>query len=257
MTPYYQHKDITIYHGDCREILPTLDAVDLVLTDPPYGIQYVSNRRHVSTHIATSIRGDVEFPLWSISAVASVVSEGGAAYWFCREESIGDINHAARSVGMSPRRALVWDKGSWGMGDLRGEWAVQTEMVAWAANGRHLLRGGRPSNLLPFRREVAACRRVWHPSQKPVAVLRRIIETSSDGDSVILDPFMGSGTTLVAAKELGRRAIGIELEERYCEIAAKRLAQEILPFAPSPSPSSSSPPSPSAPPRLCASALTS
>ena len=222
MTPYYDHAGITIYHGDCREILPLVHA-DVVVTDPPYGVRYVSNWR-AEKHLP--IHGDNVLPLDVLGLLQ--VRDGGAVYWFCREGDIGAFNSAAFELGWNVRRALCWDKGAWASGDLEGDWGAQYETIAWAAVGRHLLRGSRPGNLLRCARVSSAA----HPTAKPEPLIEKIISVSSDEGQMVLDPYMGSGTALVAAKKLGRKAIGIEIEERYCEIAAKRLAQEVLDFGP-------------------------
>ena len=224
--PYFEDKDIQIYLGDCRDILPTLPKVDLVLTDPPYGIDYLTNHRTWRVHIATPIIGDGVVPLDVVPLLT--IKEGGAVYWFTTERSIESFYVAAEACGLTAKRMIVWDKMNWAAGDLKGDWAVRTEYIPWAAKGRHVLRGPRPNNILQVRREVAANRIVYHPTQKPVDLFQQIVLASSGEAHTILDPFMGSGTTLRAAKDLGRKAIGIEIEERYCEIAAKRLAQSVM-----------------------------
>ncbi len=226
--PYYDDGMCVIYHGDCREVLPTLQPIDLVVTDPPYGINYVTNYRSWRTHIAVPVEGDDAMPVDVVPLLADLLVEGGALYWFGTEDAITPFRQAAEVCGLRRRRVLVWDKLNWASGDLEGDWASRCEFIPWAAKGRHRLRGGRPHNLLAVRREVAATRVVFHPSQKPLELLSHIIQASSDAGQTVLDPFMGSGSTLRAAKDLGRRAIGIEIEERYCEIAAKRLGQEVL-----------------------------
>ena len=226
LKPYYEDEAVTIYLGDCRDVLPRLGEVDLVLTDPPYGIEYITNYRTWRTHIATRVKGDESSPVSIIPSIRLV--ESGALYWFTTERSIESFYFSASGCGLEPKRMLVWDKGNWAAGDLEGDWACQTEYIPWATRGRHKLRGNRPPNLLHVRREVAATRIVDHPTQKPVDLMRQIILPSSDRDNIVLDPFMGSGTTLRAAKDLGRKAIGVEIEERYCEIAAKRMAQTVM-----------------------------
>lgn len=221
MKPYYEQDGITIYHGDCRDILPRLDtgSIDLVLTDPPYGIDYATNfavggvggASWINTEIQndhdTSTRDHV---LTLLNGIPAFVF----GTWKRQRPS------AARSI-------LIWDKGpASGMGDLAFPFKGSWEEIYVIGDGYH---GSRDEGVIKGFTEVT-----WesagrsHPNQKPVKLLRYLL--SKHSAQTILDPFMGSGTTLRAAKDLGRKAIGIEIEERYCEIAVKRLQQAVLPL---------------------------
>ena len=212
--PYYDHGGITIYHGDCREILPTHDVV---LTDPPYGIgadrrqSARAGKRHGAAVVASRDYGPVTD--WDAKPADSALLRS-----FAQRPSIIWGGNFFELPPMS--KWLVWDKqtGDNGYADAELAWtnlggAVRTFRHRWMG----MLRA--PSDDGDGR---------VHPTQKPVPLMRWCLEMMPDG--VVIDPFMGSGTTLRAAKDLGRRAIGIEIEERYCEIAAKRLAQEVLDF---------------------------
>ena len=204
MKPYYERGGITIWHGDCREILPTLEA-DVLVTDPPYGMAYDSGwqSRPIAGDESTGVR----------DAVLSAWGERPALVfgrWNCPHPE-------------TARMALTWDKGDWpGMGDLALPWGPSTEEIYVLGKG---FTGRRRGSVIRTPRLTGE---MSHPNEKPVGLIRKLIEACPEG--VILDPFMGSGTTLRAAKDLGRRAIGIEIEERYCEIAAKRMEQEVLPL---------------------------
>jgi DNA modification methylase len=200
MKPYYSHAGITIYHGDCREILPTLPKCDLLLTDPPYGIDFAASPTKWSRDNLSrkSEEWDKEAP--DISLFLDVVSS--AMVW--------GGNH----FPLPPSRGwLVWVKPpglpSYGTAELC--WTNMEIPV------RHL--------------ECARCNgdKYNHPTQKPLALMKWCIGFAPDAKTV-LDPFCGSGTTLVAAKAMGLTAIGIELHEPYCEIVAKRLSQEVFDF---------------------------
>ena len=231
MKPYYERGGITIYHGDAREILPIIapQSIDLLATDPPYGAGYVSSFRSVRTDVARPIHGDED--LSALSAILALcvplLAPDRHVYYFASADETIGAACACLPSEWEFRRLLCWDKGNWGMGDLECDYGQQWEAIIFATNGRHPLNPPRPSSLLrPFGRGAGS---TWdHPTQKPVALMKYLIEKSTAPSHVILDPFMGSGTTLRAAKDLGRRAIGIEIEERYCEIAAKRLQQEVL-----------------------------
>ena len=207
--PYYEADGITIYHGDCREVLPTLAGLwDLAVCDPQYGMAYQSNYRIVRL---SKIAGDDAYPVDVLQGLIEASQRG--VYAFCRWDNIKDLP--------PPKSLVVWIKNNWTAGDLEHEHGRQWEGICFYPGPQHRFLRRTP--------DVIDARRVpptGHPTEKPVAVLESIIAANEAG--TILDPFMGSGTTLVAAKNLGRKAIGIEIEERYCEIAAKRLAQGVL-----------------------------
>ncbi|MGA9668280.1 MAG: DNA methyltransferase [Terracidiphilus sp.] len=212
MKPYYSHAGIDIYLGDCREILPTLPKCDLLLTDPPYGMNFRSCHR-IIRHDA--IAGDDFLPIDLIEMAMDKVTH--AAYIFCRWNNLPDMPKPIQSC-------LAWVKNNWSMGDLKHEHGRRWEACCFYPKELHEFTKRIPDVIFDDRTGND-----FHPTQKPENLMRTIIQCNI-ADSV-LDPFMGSGTTLVAAKNLGRKAIGIEIEEKYCEIAAKRLAQEVFDFA--------------------------
>lgn len=212
MKSYYDHNGITIYHGDCREIIPSLPKVDLVLTDPPYGMDYQSQavpewRRKPKIH------GDDQFPLWIFEELKPEV----ALMVWCRWDNLFEIP--------KPKSFIVWDKGGMGMGDLEHEFGRTWEGCAFYPGPKHAFIK-RPPDLITVKKVAGGG--LLHPNEKPADVMMRLIDCHI-GDT-ILDPFMGSGTTLVAAKELGRNCTGIEIDERYCEVSARRLSQEVFDF---------------------------
>ena len=205
MKPYYDEDGITIYHGDCCEILLDLEF-DVVVTDPPYGIGFAGYN-----HGTVAGDEDDELACWLIGAFDGPLVMFGANHYPTRLDTPGAWScwdkranaNADRMFG-SPFE-LVWARGD----DTPGKmYRVQHGGVV-NADGAGVKR--------------------QHPTQKPLTLMSRIIQDWAPS-GVIADPFMGSGTTLAAAHVLGRKAIGIELEERYCEIAAKRLAQGVLDF---------------------------
>lgn len=221
MKPYYSDEYVTLYHGDCRDVLPTL-SFDVVITDPPYGIGLQTNyksRKRAALAACNDhggvIHGDEERfdPTWLLQYPHLLMF--GA-------------NHYADRLPPSPTW-IVWDKVD-GLPSSRAlGFNDQADVeLAWSNLGG-------PARLIRHRwmglmkdSERADAR--VHPTQKPVVVMARLIEAYAKPDWTIADPYAGSGTTLRAAKELGRRSIGIEIEERYCEIAARRLSQGVLDF---------------------------
>jgi site-specific DNA-methyltransferase (adenine-specific) len=210
-TPYYDDgHGIVIYHANCVDILPNLPKVDLVLTDPPYGMSFISNHRYIK-HMA--IENDDVLPIELIEmAIDKAVR---AAYVFCRWNNL--------SMMPSPKSVLAWVKNNWSMGDLKHEHGRQWEACCFYAKDGHEFIERIPDVVMADRTGND-----MHPTEKPVSLMGKLI--ACNVGNTILDPFMGSGTTLRAAKDLGRKCIGIEIEERYAEIAARRLEQEVIPF---------------------------
>ena len=208
MKPYYTDNYATIYHGDCREILPEMGDVDIVVTDPPYGIEFRSNYRKV---MYEQIVGDGELPVDLVWLALSKATR--AAYVFCRWDQLQQMPR--------PKSVIAWVKNNWSMGDLRHEHGRQ-----WEACCFYPMVGHEFITRIP---DVIHAKRTGnnlHPTEKPVDVIQAIIAANM-GDT-ILDPFMGSGTTGVACVKTGRNFIGIEIDPTYYAIAEKRIAEAQL-----------------------------
>ena len=211
--PYYSEPGITIYHADCRDILPLLPKVDLVLTDPPYGIRYDPS--------VSSQRGIQSFPVMvgdeQVYDSAWLLEYPDLICW--------GANHYAHSLPERSGQFYAWDKV---IQNGLGVRIAECE-YCWHKLGtkprifRHLWSGAY--------RASESGQSSQHPTQKPIALMLWCIGLSPT-TGIIADPYCGSGTTLVAAKQLGRRAIGIEIEEKYCRIAVERLRQAVLPLEP-------------------------
>jgi DNA modification methylase len=209
VTPYYDDGVVTIYHGDCREVLEWLSA-NVLVTDPPYGIAYDSGRDGA---LPRSIDGDEDTSLrdWALER------------WGDRPALVFGTWRRPRPA--ATRMNLVWDtKGALGMGALDLPWKPAHQEVYVLGRG---FTGRRTTDVLTYApvQSMAANGRV-HPHEKPVDLMRALIGKCPPG--VVADPFCGSGPTLRAAKDLGRRAVGVETKERYCEMAARRMGQEVL-----------------------------
>ena len=207
MKPYFEDESVTIYHGDCREILPTLPRADLIFADPPYGIG--------------KAEWDLEFPMWSIPLMLAT----GSAIAI----TPGDDNFQRVIVGLGDAyRGLIVGHYVNGTGKAGLGFNNFIPVIIGGAFNRY-----RGQTAFDFSTNGY---KADHPSPKPLVFMRWLVGrlcNGSDGGKrgeLVIDPFMGSGTTLRAAKDLGIRAIGIEIEERYCEIAAKRMAQQVLPI---------------------------
>jgi hypothetical protein len=209
--PYYEADGITIYHGDALEVFPLIaDAASVLVTDPPYGISYTSGMGGKFT--GARIEGDHD----------PEARDRVLAWWGERPAIV--FGSWKVPTPRCAKALLVWEKGTHvGMGDLSLPWKPNHEFVYVMGRG---FAGHRGSGVLRFDALSPNFVAQLHPTEKPEALMRDLITKCPPG--AVLDPFMGSGTTLRAAKDLGRKAIGIEIEERYCEIAAKRLAQRVL-----------------------------
>lgn len=213
MTPYYQDDWVTIYHGDCRDIDAWI-AADVLLTDPPYGMSHRSGMDGAFGDCA--VEGDNNLD----------ARDAALTMWGAKPALVFGRWSVSRPAGT--RMVLTWDKGdALGMGALDLPWKPSTEEVYVLGSGfvgpRNVGAVLRWQGIGPYQQ---ARGERFHQTQKPVELLHTLIERCPAG--VIADPFMGSGSTLRAAKNLGRKSIGVELDERYCEIAAQRCAQEVL-----------------------------
>jgi DNA modification methylase len=209
--PYYSDESVTLYHGDCRQIDAWLEA-DVLVTDPPYGIAYESNfnRDRRNRKAGRPVAGDQDVNL----------RDEALAMWGDRPAVVFGRWDAPRPA--RTRARLIWDKGnSVGMGDLSFPWGRSDEEVYILGQG---FGGRRSGSVLRVQMLMSGdSRRPDHPTPKPVPVCELLIQKCPGG--VIADPFAGSGATLLAARAQGRRSIGVEIEERYCELIASRLAQ--------------------------------
>lgn len=205
MKPYYEADGITIYHGDCRDVLPGLVA-DVVVTDPPYGLQPINGGGYGRTRACIAGDETTDLTEWLLGQWQ------GPAIVFGLWQS--------PPSSRKPVRQLVWSKTQMGLTGSSLPWRNSHE-VAWVFGEGWT--GADRGTVWTASREYAAV----HPTQKPLGLMQWIVETTPAAWTV-LDPFMGSGSTLRAAKDLGRRAIGVEIVERYCEIAAQRLSQQVL-----------------------------
>ena len=230
MKPYYEHAGITIYHGDCREVLryndydsPLKFDFDALVTDPPYGVElgiekdmrggehglakksyasYEDTEENFKEIIAPAIRLCL-----SVSKRAAIFLAGHRTHYLPQQDAIGGIY----CPGSSAR--FVWGFNTFSPVLFYGK---QPNLNLGATSSAVQIRGSGEDN--------------GHPCVKPLEWMLWAVKKVTLENELVLDPFMGSGTTLRAAKDLGRRAIGIEIEEKYCEIAAKRLSQEVMDF---------------------------
>lgn len=219
--PYYDDGNgIVIYHGDSLEILPTLPLVDAIIADPPYALPtMIAQGREITRNVGDLSMIETAFRVHAQTWRKSLKSSG-RCFLFCDGTSYPSLFRAV--YGEFQTALLVWDKGRIGMGR---EFRKSHELIihCWLSDTEQFSDGiGRP--------DILKCAPVpsddrEHPAEKPVDLVKELLRVCA---GTVVDPCMGSGTTLRAAKDLGRKCIGIEIEEKYCAIAVKRLAQEVL-----------------------------
>lgn len=231
LTPYYEDsRGIVIYHGDAREILPALpkNSVDLIVTDPPYGMKWQG--RTTKFAVLTGDDGGLDVPA-AIGAALPMLRKQRHVYVFGRFD--------LSALPIAAPVELIWDKCHIGLGDLTLPWGLAHEPImfgVYVPSLQNRLDGGGALSARLRRGSVIRVQRYSsqqvnrHPTEKPVELIRILIESSSQMGETVLDPFVGSGTTLVAALLEGRRAIGIEIDEKYAEVAAERVRRTQVPM---------------------------
>lgn len=214
MSLYYQDDNVTLYHGDCLEEHREWLSADVLVTDPPYGVDYQSGARRDT--LKASILNDKDTRVRD-----SILEE-----WGNRPALVFGSWKIQRPA--DTKALLIWDtKGALGMGDLRIPWKPAHQEVYVLGDGPW--QGKRDTDVLSIApvQSMSANGRL-HPHQKPLPLMESLIAKTVG--KTIADPCAGSGSTLVAAKALGRKAIGVELDEGYCEVIARRCQQEALNF---------------------------
>lgn len=206
--PYYQDDAVTLYHGDCRQIVPLLHTFDLLLTDPPYGINAARHRNSQAS--GWKDYGTKEQASWDQSPPPFWVIE------MCINSSDKSVVWGGNYFPLPPSMGwLLWDKGQRDFSLADGE-------LAWTSENRAL-------RIFTLSRSEALKDGKVHPTQKPEDLIKWCLTLFPEAQTV-LDPFAGSGTTGRACKDLGRKCTLIERDESYCEIIAKRMGQEVFAF---------------------------
>ncbi|MBB0990076.1 site-specific DNA-methyltransferase [Dietzia sp. SLG510A3-30A2] len=237
--PYYSDDLVTLYHGDCREVLPTIVA-DSLVTDPPYAIGkngamlgFVSaNWSEKATHSRGYADHDpqafAELMRESFALAHDSLPAGATGVAFCGNRTFHQMVAQIEAVGFQPLDVLVF--ASQGVAKSTTTLAPGHEIASLfrkAGTPRHINPDWKRSNRFDIRKPREE---VDHPTPKPVRWMEVAVELASEPGDVVLDPFAGSGATLRAAANLGRKAIGVEMEERYCEVIANRMGQGALDF---------------------------
>lgn len=195
--------DCTLYLGDSREITQDIDF-DSVVTDPPYGMAFQSNYR-IKKHRGISGDKDSDLLVWACNLPVT-----HSRYIWMRWDNIPEI--------AKPKSLITWVKRKHSMGDLKHEHGRKTEVCAFYPGDDHFFPGKRPTDIVTS----ASSGNKMHPTQKPIDLMRSVVSWTN---GVVFDPFMGSGTTLVACAMMGRKGVGVEIDEKYFDIACARVRE--------------------------------
>lgn len=220
MAIYYQDDLVTLYHGDCLEETAWLDA-DVLVTDPPYGISYSTRLTYGGKH-----KGGIKDKDAILNDSNVIVRDGALELWGDKPFIVfgsWKIERPSRTEAM-----LIWHKKGMPPGPANSAFITQHEEIY--VGGRGFRKSAPPmySVITTNEHRPTPVRELGHPTPKPIGLMEKLVDRCIQG--LIADPFAGSGATLIAARNLGKKAIGIELEEKYCEIIAKRLSQQVFDF---------------------------
>lgn len=238
--PYYQDEHVTLYHGDAVDLLADDDldlSIDAVVCDPPYATGTTEFGKRGS---GSMVRGQKwsDAPIFAdqmttvgyvwlmrafLIAARDRMPPGASALIFADWRQWSHLAGAVESCDLRVQQMVVWDKGHMGMGN---GFRAQHELILHASRGVPIIHDRSCANVITAKRDSNEL----HPSPKPLGLMQRLIEVVTEAGQTVVDPFAGSGSTLRAAKDLGRRAVGFEIDERFCAIAANRLAQEVFPL---------------------------
>lgn len=209
-----------LYQGDCLEIIGGLPdkSIDMILSDPPYGMGYKSNYR-TQSHKAIANDKSLDWLDPFFALAYDKAKDNTAHYIFCSWHNVDLFKQAAERNNFKVCDLIVWEKNNTGMGDLKGTFAPKCEFILHIKKGKRHIEGTRDPNIIRYPRTDNKL----HPTQKPVGLCEYLISKFSKQGETILDPFMGSGTSGIAALNMGRDFIGIELDSDYYAIAERRI----------------------------------
>ena len=212
-----------IIEGDCLDIMRTIpsESVDSIVTDPPYGIDFQSSWRTEKAKRHDKIANDKQPFIWWLYDAYRVLKNDSAMVVFCRWDVQESFKQAIEWAGFKVKSQVIWDRGNHGMGDLEGSFAPQHDVIWFAVKGNFKWHGKRPNSVIQVMR--LSGEELVHPNEKPVSLMGHLVDLVTPQGGLTLDMFMGSGATALGAMRFNRRYIGIEREEKYCEIARERL----------------------------------
>lgn len=219
----------TVYLSDCIAGMRAMreESVDLIVTDPPYLINYATNHRQKKDHdFCTPIQNDSNPELIEdyMDECYRILKPNHAAYVFCSAKTQNFFKNAALDAGFSVKNSIIWVKNEWTMGDLKAQFGQQYEVILLLNKGRAPFIGKRIGDVWEFPR-VKGNQQI-HQNQKPIELIQRCIEKHSAEGDIVFDGFMGSGTTAVAAMRMRRQFVGFEIEPKYFWMIHNRIIEE-------------------------------
>jgi len=224
-----------LYLGDCLTVLPTLpdNSIDLLLTDSPYGFNYMSRSHKLPlTKIANDRHEAIPLLRQALRLVYPKLKEDGVGLIFTNWQCYTSMAAVIEEEGYEIKNVLIWEKNAWSRGDLKGNWGYSYEMVIYfkkkktPSKLRRFLRGKREGNILKYKK--LPTNYMKHPTEKPVKLLEYLIEKTTAPGDVVLDPFAGSGSTIVAAQHIGRICLSAEIEPEWAKVAAERTGLPLI-----------------------------
>lgn len=215
-----------IKQGDCLELMKDIpdNSIDLIVTDPPYLISCKTSHRKDKQHdFCTTIANDdnKQLIIDCIKECYRVLKDDAAMYMFCSSKTVDVFKPVLENAGFNFKNLIVWVKNNWTAGDLKAQFGQQYEFIFLLNKGRKVFNGKRISDVWEFPR--VSGKKQLHQNQKPIELIKKCILKHSDKNDIVLDPFLGSGTTAIACINTNRHYIGFELDEKYFEIAEKRI----------------------------------
>lgn len=219
-----------LLYGDCVELMKNIPdkSIDLIVTDPPYLIKYKTNYRKDKNHdFCSEILNDDNYDLISnyIKQCYRILKDDTAMYMFCNCDRVDFFKQQLEKAGFKIKNMIIWVKNNWTAGDLKAQFGKQYEIIFLVNKGRKCFNGSRITDVWNFNR--VAGKNQLHQNQKPIDLLEQCILKHSNENDIVFDGFMGSGSTGVAALNLGRNFIGIELNENYFNIAKNRIENSL------------------------------
>lgn len=215
--------NVNLIQGDCLGLLSNIQdhTIDLILTDPPYGINYQSSRVKDKSKRFPKILNDEKPFIGFIKHIDRILSQKGGAFIFTRWDVQQKFIDELKLNRLNPKNIIIWDKVAHGMGDLRRSFGSRYESIIFVSKPEFRFNGKRPTDIVQFARVPAS--KLTHPNEKPVLLLEYLIKKCSKENDVVLDCFMGSGSTGVACLNTNRKFIGFEIDDKYFHIAKDRI----------------------------------
>lgn len=215
--------DYTLLNGDCLNEMKNIpdESIDMVLTDPPYGMS-LKPQRSTGKFYKKKIKNDDNLD-WTedfFKEMKRILKKDSACLLFCNHHCVSEFIYHAKQNGFEIKNLIVWDKGHFGMG---GNWRPVHELILIITNGRFVCKSKNLRSIIEFKKLHHS--KMVHPTEKPIDLLEHLLVEPDYDPIVILDPFMGSGSTGVACLNNNRKFIGIELDENYFNIAKTRIEE--------------------------------